>query len=146
MQKPTGSYPSLLVDTTGKDLVSQAGAVVLVATARKVGLDRELSAALRPWKSPWAVIDPGKALLDMAFAVALGGDCLADLAVVRSEPALYGPVASDPTMSRLVSALAVDPGAALIAINTARAKVRTRAWKLAGSTHQTTTLMLGGHW
>lgn len=29
--------------------------------------------------------------------MALGGDCLADIALLRSEPGLYGPVASDAT-------------------------------------------------
>lgn len=35
------------------------------------------------------------------MAVALGGDCLADAAVLRAEPALFGPVASDPVIARL---------------------------------------------
>ena len=46
MPKLTGSYPSLTVDTTATRVVSQAGAVLLVATAGKAGLDRQLSAAL----------------------------------------------------------------------------------------------------
>ena len=33
-----------------------------------------------------AVHDPGKVLLDVAIAVALGGDCLADIAAVRAQP------------------------------------------------------------
>jgi len=48
MPQPTGSYPPLKVDTAGKRVVSHAGAVLLVATAGKVGLDRTLSAALTP--------------------------------------------------------------------------------------------------
>ena len=40
MSKPTGSYPSLTVDATAKRVVSQAGAVLLVATAGRVRLDR----------------------------------------------------------------------------------------------------------
>jgi len=60
MSKPTGLYPLLTVDTTAKRVVSQAGAVLLVATAGKVGLDRALSAALAPWRKRWAVLDPGR--------------------------------------------------------------------------------------
>lgn len=41
------------MDTTAKRLVSQAGAVLLVATAGKVRLDRELSAALSAWRKRW---------------------------------------------------------------------------------------------
>ena len=42
MRRPTGLHPSLTVDTMAKRVVSQAGVVLLVATAGKVGLDREL--------------------------------------------------------------------------------------------------------
>jgi len=133
MRKSTGSYPSLTVDTTARRVVSHAGAVLLAAAAGKVGLDRELSAALRPWMRPLAVHDPGKVLLDLAISVAIGGDCLADIAQVRSEPALFGRVASDPTVSRLIDTLAADADRALAAINGARATVRARVWTLAGT-------------
>ena len=46
MSKSTGSYPSLIVDTTAQRAVSHAGAVLLAATASRIGLDRELSTAL----------------------------------------------------------------------------------------------------
>ena len=116
MSEPTGCYPRLTVDTSAKRVVSQAGAVLLVATAGKVGLDRELSAALVPWRKQWAVLDPGKIQLDLAISVAIGGDCLADIGLLRAEPAVFGRVASDPTVSRLVDALAATPTAALAAI------------------------------
>ncbi|QNK80317.1 IS1380 family transposase [Nakamurella sp. PAMC28650] len=132
MSKRTGFYPPLTVDTTAKRVVSHAGAVLLVTTAGKVGLDRALSAALAPWRKQWAVLDPGKILLDLAISVAIGGDCLADISALRSEPAVFGRVASDPTVSRLIDALAATPQAALAAINQARATVRQRVWKMAG--------------
>jgi len=61
-------------------VVSQAGGVLLAETIRKTGLDRAISAALAPWRKARAVHDPGKVLLDVALALALGGDCLADVA------------------------------------------------------------------
>jgi len=45
---------------------------------------------------------------------------------------VYGPVASDPTISRLISTLAADAPRVLKAIDAARAEARARAWKLAG--------------
>ena len=45
---------------------------------------------------------------------------------------LFGMVASDPTVSRTITALAADAPTALAAINTARASARARAWALAG--------------
>lgn len=106
MSKRIGYYPRLRVSGGGSGVVSQAGGVLLVETARRTGLADALSAALAPWRKPRAVHDPGKILLDVALAVALGGDCLADVAMLRAEPAVFGPVASDPTVSRLVDALA----------------------------------------
>ncbi len=53
--------------------------------------------------------------------MALGGDCLADIAVLRVQPGLSGPVASDPVVSRLVTALAVGSPQVLRNIRAARA-------------------------
>jgi hypothetical protein len=55
------------------------------------------------------------------MTLALRGDCLADVAVLRSQPELAGPVASDPVVSRLVTTLAADAPRALRAIRKARA-------------------------
>jgi len=38
------------------------------------------------------------------MALALGGDCLADSAVLRAQPGLFGAVACDPVVSRLITA------------------------------------------
>jgi hypothetical protein len=53
---------------------------------------------------------------ELAVMLALGSDCLADVAVLRAEPALFGPVASDPAVSRLIARLAADGLRALKAI------------------------------
>jgi hypothetical protein len=112
--------------------VSQAGAVLLWETLRVTGLGCGLSAGLEQWRAPRAVHDPGKIVTDLAAALALGGDCLADIAVLREQPGLAGPVASDPVVSRLVAALAADAPRSLKAIRAARAAARERAWALAG--------------
>jgi hypothetical protein len=127
----TGLYPRVNVDTAGLAAVGQAGGVLLVETIRTSRIDRGLSAALRPWRKPLAVHDPGKILLDLAVALGLGGDCLADVNLLRAEPGVFGPVASDPTVSRLIDTLAGDADRALTAIETARAAARQRVWRLA---------------
>ncbi len=53
--------------------------------------------------------------------------------MLRAEPELFGPVASDPVVSRTVAALAADAPKALKAIRAARAAARQRAWALAGN-------------
>jgi hypothetical protein len=130
--KRIGLYPRVPADTNGAGVVSQAGGVALVETVRAAGLDAALSAALAPWRKPMAIHDPAKVLIDLAVALALGGDCLADVALLRAEPAVFGAVASDPTVSRTIDALAADAPAALAAIDAARVAARARVWTLAG--------------
>lgn len=129
--KSNGRSRRLRVAVGSESLLSSAGGSLLLETARLVGLPRLLSRALTPWRSPRATHDPGKVLIDLAAAIALGGDCLADVAVVRAQPDLFGHVASDPTVSRLIAALAQDVEASLVAIRAARAAARGRAWELA---------------
>ena len=72
--KDKGCRPWLSVIAGGESLVSHAGGTLLVEVARRSGLARELSSGLGPWRLPFAVHDPGKVVLDLAVAVALGGD------------------------------------------------------------------------
>jgi hypothetical protein len=109
-------------------LVSSAGGALLIEAARVSGLAGALSTVLGRWRRSRARHDPGKVLLDLAIALGLGGDCLADVSVLRAQPALFGAVASDPTVSRLVDTLAADAPATLAAIRSARADARARVW------------------
>lgn len=131
--KPTRAYPRLEVDTANVPAVGQAGGVLLTETVAATGLYRELSAALGPWRKPLAVHDPAKVVLDLALSLALGGETLSDVALLRAEPGLYGSVASDPTVSRTIDALAADAPAVLRAIDAARAGARAAAWAMAGA-------------
>ncbi|EFC80301.1 hypothetical protein FrEUN1fDRAFT_6595 [Parafrankia sp. EUN1f] len=131
--KPTALYPSVRVDASGRGIVSHAGGLMLTETVRASGLGQALLAALAPWRPGRAVHDPGKVLCDLALSLALGGDCLADVSLLRAEPAVFGPVALDPTVSRTVERLAGDVGKALKAIDAARAVARARVWELAGA-------------
>lgn len=72
-----------------------------------------------------------KVVCDLALMLAMGG-CLADIALLRAEPGVFGPVASAPTVSRTVDALAADAPRALAAIDAARTQARAAAWRLAG--------------
>ena len=130
--KATGLCLRVRVGAAGSGVVSQAGGVLLVEAVRASGLDRLWSAALAWWRRPLAVHDPAKVLLDVAVALVVGGDCLADVAVLRAEPGIYGQVASDPTVSRTVDALATDAARVLAVIDRARAVARARVWQLAG--------------
>jgi hypothetical protein len=128
----TVCHPRITVSADGTGIVSQAGGLLLTQALRVTGLDRGLDAALERWRPARAVHGPGKIITDLAVALALGGDCLADVAALRAQPELFGPVASDPVVSRLVTRLAADAPRALKAIRAAWAAARARAWELAG--------------
>lgn len=98
---------------------------------RVTGLDKALFQRLERWRPGRAVHDPGKILTDLALTLALGGDCLADIAILRTQLEVFGPVASDPTVSCLIDRLTADPARALRAIRAARATACERAWHLA---------------
>lgn len=55
------------------------------------------------WRAPGAVHDPGKIVADLPAAVAVGEDCIADIAVLREQPELSAAGASDPVVARLVT-------------------------------------------
>jgi hypothetical protein len=122
----TARSSKIMVSADGTGIVSQGGGLLLARTLRATGLDHGLDAALERWRQPRAVHSPGKIITDLAVAMALGGDCLADVAMLRAQPELFGPAASDPVVSRLVTRLAADAPRALKAIRAARAAARRR--------------------
>ena len=70
-------------------------------------------------------------LRDLAVMLADGGDCLSDLAVLRDQPVLFGPVASTPTAWRVIERAGQDPDG-LARLRAARAHARARAWAAGG--------------
>lgn len=132
MVNGTGLYPAVGVESGEVPAVGPAGARLLTGTVRATGLDVGLSGALAPWRRPLAVHDPGKIVVDLALCAALGGDHLSDLSLLRSQGEVFGPVASDPTVCRLIKTLAGDVEAVEAAVEAARGEVRRRVWSLAG--------------
>ena len=128
----TAVYPPVRVDAAPVSAVGSAGGVLLTKTAAVTGLGAALAEGLSRWMKPTATHRPGKVLTDLAISLALGGDCLADAGLLRAEPGLFGPVGSEATISRTITALGKDADRVLKAINTARAAARARAWDLAG--------------
>lgn len=132
MKKTTGFYPPVRVDAAPVAAAGSAGGVLLTKTVEVSGLSGGLREALGRWRKPTATHDPGKVLTDLAVTLALGGDCLADAATVRSEPEIYGRVASDATVSRTIAMLAGDADRVLASVAAARRVARAQVWELAG--------------
>jgi hypothetical protein len=109
----------------GKGVSGHAGALLLAELADRVGLTDGLSVAMAHTRRRRSRHDPGVVLAHLAVSLADGGDCLADVAVLRNQPELFGQVASDPTVFRVIDSIHAD---GLRNIAAARATARARVW------------------
>lgn len=125
MVKRRRRRPALKVTGDGNGLANHAGARLLTDLADAVGLSAALSVAMAPTKQRRRGHDRGDVLVDLAVAIADGAETISDLAVLRDQPDLFGPVASHPTVWRTLAAI---DEAGLDRIKTARAEARARAW------------------
>lgn len=122
--KRTSWSAGLSVTADGSGVVSHVGPVALRLLADRAGLTAELSAALaRRSFSP--VHDRGRVLVDVAVMLADGGEAIADIDVLRHQGAVFGTVASAPTVWRALDELTP---ARLRRIEAARARVRRHVW------------------
>jgi hypothetical protein len=104
---------------------------LLVDLADATGPTAAYSAALGPLRPRGTGHDPGRVATDLAVMLADGGEAIADLAVLRDQAGVFGPVASTPTAWRL---LADTDEAALASLRAARASAREVAWMQAAET------------
>ena len=121
----------LTVEVGGHGVVSHAGSAVLRLLADRTGLTGALSRALRR-RGFSPVHDRGRVLVDAAVCIADGGRVLSDLAALRDQAELFGPVASDATLWRALEEIG---DAQRERIATARARTRRQVWKLIAARH-----------
>ena len=124
------SIESVQVVADAEGLTSRAGTALVAGVADRIGLTVALSEALAGVRERRSRHDPGRVARDLALSLADGGDCLADLRVLRDQETLFGEVASDATAWRALAAL---DGARLQAVRAARARARKQVWEQAGA-------------
>ena len=127
----TGWSRDLSVEVGGRGVINHAGAAALRLIADRTGLTGGLSRALaRRGFTP--VHDRGRVLADAAVLIANGGRVLSDLATLRDQSELYGPVASDPTLWRALDEIGRSQRRK---IARARATTREHVWSLIVKRH-----------
>jgi hypothetical protein len=124
----------------GRGVAGHAGGLLVAELADRVGLTNGLSAAMAHTRQRRSAHDPGVVLAHLAVMLADGGDCLSDVAVLRNVPELFGNVASDPTVFRVLDSIHAD---GLRNIAAARATARGRAWA-AGATPEVVVIDIDG--
>ncbi|MGW1291167.1 transposase, partial [Streptomyces sp. NPDC002586] len=94
---PTRSRPKLVVSADGHGVVSHAGSRLLADLSDVTGLTSAFTDALRRLRPRDTGHDPGRIAVDLAVMLADGGEAIADLALLRDQAEVFGPVASTPT-------------------------------------------------
>ena len=132
MDELTAWSRDLTVEVGGHGVVSHTGSAAVRMLADRTGLTGALSRAMcRRGFTP--VHDRGRVLADAAVCIADGGRVLSDLAALRDQAELYGPVASDATLWRALEEIGPEEQRARIA--TARARTRRHVWTLIAARH-----------
>jgi hypothetical protein len=129
--KTTGTRPKITVSADGRGVVGHAGARLLADVADATGLTSAFGQALAGLRQRESGHAPGRVAVDLAVMLADGGQVIADLAVLRDQADLFGAVASDPTVSRVLSGVDTN---ALDRLRAARAAARELAWAQAAET------------
>ena len=121
----TGSRPKIVVSGDGRGVVGHAGARLLADVAEVTGLAAGFVQALAPLRQRDSGHAPGRVAVDVAVMLADGGEAISDIAVLRDQAELFGAVASDATVWRVLDA--VDD-TAIGRLRCARAAARELAW------------------
>jgi len=121
----TGTRPKVVVSGGARGVVGHAGTRLLTDLADKTGLTRGFVQALGLDRVRRSAHEPGRVAVDLAVLLADGGEAIADLAVLRQQPQLFGAVASDATAWRVLDTID-EP--ALQRLRAARAAARELAW------------------
>ena len=121
----TGTRPKVVVTGGARGVIGHAGAPLLTDLTDKTALTSGFVEALGLDRVRRPVQEPGRVAVDLAVLLADGARPSRDLAVLRQQPGLFGPVASDPTAWRVLDSIDAP---ALARLRAARAAAREFAW------------------
>jgi Transposase DDE domain group 1 len=135
----SNSTVAVTVEGGGDQVVAHVGLHALGAFADRLGLGDSLSAAVANTGERAPLHDRGKVLVQAMLMLAGGGEACADIEHLRSQPDLFGPVASDSTLYRTFRRL---DAATLACLWAAIGEVRARVWRRSSATTGTATVVL----
>jgi hypothetical protein len=122
------SAASVIVERGGEGVVAHVGLHALGTFADRMGLGAALSGAI---PAGAVVHDRGKVLVQAMLMLTGGGEACTDIERLRAQPGLFGHVASDSTLYRLLRS--IDPET-LTQCWSAVAEVRSQVWKRSSAT------------
>jgi hypothetical protein len=132
MHHSTHVFPALPTQLTGQALVSHAGLSVLTNFLNALDFRRLCEDRFSQFVPAAATHRPGKILGALALSLAAGGEQATDTDQLRAAPELFGPVASDATVSRFMSRIKEQPEAFSYGFASMTRNLRTKVWAAAG--------------
>jgi Transposase DDE domain group 1 len=128
------SFPKITVTADGRGVCTHVGSRLLADVAAAAGVAEALDGAVGSGRKRRSAHAPGRVLADLAVMLADGGVAIGDLAVLRDQANLFGPVASTATAWRVLASVEES---LLEKVKVARVAARERAWLLRGEAGRT---------
>ena len=132
MNHSTPVFPALSTQLTGQSLVSHAGLSVLTSFLNALDFRSLCEDRFSQFVPATATHRPGKILGALALSLAAGGEQATDIDQLRAAPELFGPVASDATISRFMNRIKEQPEAFEHGFATMTRSLRSKVWAAAG--------------
>ncbi|GAA1134359.1 IS1380 family transposase [Arthrobacter flavus] len=132
MHKSTHVFPPVPVDFTSQSLISHAGTKILTGFIDALDFKDLCEDRLRQFTPPGAVHRPGHLVARLAVMLCAGGEYVSDLDMFRTQPGIFGPVASNATVSRFFDRTAANPEVFAHGFETLTRTLRSRVWEAAG--------------
>jgi hypothetical protein len=126
VKKRSPRWAKMKVSADGAGVASHAGTELLRELAAATGLVGAWDKALIGTYSGLPFHFPGQVLADLAVSIADGATSISGLRTLRDQPALFGPVASEPTAWRVLDKVSEEH---LGLLRAGRARARAAAWR-----------------
>ena len=125
----SNSTVAVVVEGGGEQVVAHVGLHALGSLADRLGLGVALSA--RVPQPGFGMHDRGKVLVQAMLMLAGGGEACSDIERLRSQPSLFGEVASDSTLYRTIRSIGTE---VLAGLWEAVAQTRAQVWRRSSAT------------
>jgi DDE family transposase len=133
------STVSVVVEGGGDQVVAHVGLHALGSLADRLGVGELLSARIPLPGARLPLHDRGKVMVQAMLMLAGGGEACSDIERLRSQPTLFGAVASDSTLYRTIRSL---DAATLAGVWEAMAQARSGVWRRSSATTGTAPVIL----
>lgn len=110
MINSTLTYPAPRVELTGQHLVAHAGLSTLGSLLNALNFRALCEDRFSQFVPTAARHRPGKLLADLTLMLAAGGEQACDTDILRTSAGVFGPVASEATVSRFMGRIKTMPG------------------------------------